>query len=551
MTGLRTAAHNAVGGYRRYLAPLMNAAPQDGRAAAAAPDSAADQSAEQHSDTNVAEAGVDEPDLVKTDGRRIVTVHQGTLTVIDAKSRQVTGVLPLSDGGSDGNLLLFGDRLLVLLPYSSVEGIDGPRLLLVDLAGGTPRIRSSYAVDGRLLDARQVGSTVRVVVRSEPRLPYPAGANPGARPWQDELRDVVDRAGPDEWLPRYRMTGDGGTRTGRVDCTRVRRPAAYSGAGLLSLLTFDLAGADLGTGDPLTVVADGETVYATPTSLYVINGNQWWQWRTGGVAADGRPAFVQQTDVYQFDTSGTGSPRYIASGTVPGWVLNQYSLSEWHQDLRIAATINQTTSTVTVLRRAGGALTPVGKVEGLGHGERIYAVRFTGPIGYVVTFRRTDPLYALDLRDPVHPMVTGELKVNGYSAYLHPVGASRLIGVGQDADDRGRIKGLQVSLFDVADPAKPTRVARYQLPGTSSVAEFDPHAFLYWEPTGLLVIPVNTSALALRVSDSGLTEAGQLHPQTGQLLRSLVVGGTLWTLGSTGLQAADLATLAPQTRIGL
>ena len=142
-------------------------------------------------------------------------------------------------------------------------------------------------------------------------------------------------------------------------------------------------------------------------------------------------------------------------------------------------------STVYVLRQDGRSLDVVGKVGGLGKGERIYSVRFVGATGYVVTFRQTDPLYTVDLRDPAKPTVTGELKITGYSAYLHPAGDGRLLGIGQEATEQGRIQGTQISLFDVRDPAKPNRLAQYHVQGAHSEAEFDPHAFLYWPQTGL------------------------------------------------------------------
>ena len=124
---------------------------------------------------------------------------------------------------------------------------------------------------------------------------------------------------------------------------------------------------------------------------------------------------------------------------------------------------------------------------GLGRDERIYSVRFIGPVGYVVTFRQTDPLYTLDLSDPAAPKVTGELKITGYSAYLHPAGEGRLIGIGQEASEQGRVQGMQVSLFDVSDLSRPNRLAQYHVTHASSEAEFDPHAFLYWPADQLLV----------------------------------------------------------------
>ncbi|MCW2638580.1 MAG: Beta propeller domain protein [Dactylosporangium sp.] len=199
-----------------------------------------------HSGTNTHEAGVDEPDLVKTDGRRIVTISRGTLRVVDAASRQITGSLVLDQEGFDSNLLLADDQALVL-------------------------------------------------TRGAPQPGVPTVARDSIRP--------------------------------------------------------------------------GEPNPSAPT--------------------------------------------------------------------------------------VGSRLLLVG---GLGKGERIYAVRFVGPTGYVVTFRQTDPLYVVDLHDAAQPRVTGELKINGYSAYLHPAGDGRLIGVGQDADDNGRRKGMQVSLFNVADPSRPTRL---------------------------------------------------------------------------------------------
>jgi hypothetical protein len=495
-----------------------------------------------YSGTNTAEPGADEPDLVKTDGRRIVTVNGSVLRVVDARTRQVTGRLDLSGDGQPTSLLLAGDRALVLLPWGNSDGISGPRLLLVDLSGETPAVVSGYVIDGALVDARQVGNVVRVVVRSGPRLPTPV---PGGDPLA-AAQAAVDRAGPDEWLPRYAVTADGRTRTGRVDCGRVRLPERYSGTAMLSLLTFDLSRPGLSDGDPVTILADGQTVYANGTSLYVVNGNQWMEWPTSGIAGPSRP-FRHETQVYQFDIADPGTPAYVAAGTVPGWVLNQYALSEWKGNLRVATTFDGASSSVTVLGRDGGLLRPVGTVGGLGKGQRIYAVRFAGPVGYVVTFRQTDPLYTVDLRDPTRPAVTGALEIDGYSAYLHPAGDGRLIGVGQASTSQGRNLGVQVSLFDVSDPTRPARLARYDLPGSGhSTAEFDPHAFLFWPATGLMVVPIRAGALALRVTGNALQKAGDLDPKGGALLRSLVVGTTLWTVTTGGLAAADLGSLTEQ-----
>jgi uncharacterized secreted protein with C-terminal beta-propeller domain len=276
----------------------------------------------------------------------------------------------------------------------------------------------------------------------------------------------------------------------------------------------------------------------------------------------------EETEVHRFDVTRPGAPVYAASGKVAGRLLNQYSLSEHDGHLRVATTTGgegrgqgRSVSGVHVLRTSD--LTKAGEVGGLGKGEQIYSVRFIGPVGYVVTFRQVDPLYTLDLRDPAAPKVTGELKITGYSAYLHPAGEGRLIGIGQEASEQGRTLGTQVSLFDVADPANPRRLSQLFQKDSGSEAEWDPHAFLYWPKTGLAVVPLNTygegrheaGALALKIDASAVTRLGMItHPETRQgdtayrpgIQRTLVIGDGLWTLSEGGVQVNDAASLAAQ-----
>jgi hypothetical protein len=588
-TIMEFSAPNAVSGPRAAIAAPGQAvdggAPAAGKVAV--PDGAAGPA---HSDTNTAEPGVDEPDLVKTDGKRIVVVAGGVLRVVDPRSRAVTGTLSLGEGGYATDLLLSGDRALLLMSSGGIDDVAGPRLVLVDVSGA-PRILSSYAMDGSLVDARQVGATVRVVLRSTPRLNFPQLQNATSQQRLDANRAAIDRAQPSDWLPRYAVTTGGRTTRGSVPCESVSRPAQYSGAAMLTVLTLNLAADKLGSGDPVTIVADGNMVYSNGASLYVVNDNRWrvqpLTLRTepnGGTAVRPSPP-APRTELYQFDTSGTGRPKYAGAGSVPGYVLNQYALSEWKGDLRVATTSGDS-STVYVLRRSGGTLRQVGSVGGLGKGQRIYAVRFDAGAGYVVTFRQTDPLYTLDLRDPAHPAVAGELEINGYSAYLHPLGNGRLIGVGQEADANGRVQGTQVSLFDVGNPASPKRLAQFHVQYGHSEAEFDPHAFLYWPATNLLVIPMTSmvatplpgstgsgggstgngagvgkglpgipvpiapervaGAVALHVSGDAITQLGSVGHQNEPISRSLVVDRTLWTVSQSGLGAYDLGTLATQ-----
>jgi len=186
-------------------------------------------------------------------------------------------------------------------------------------------------------------------------------------------------------------------------------------------------------------------------------------------------------------------------------------------------------------------------------------VRFMGDAGYVVTFRQTDPLYTLDLTDPDDPAVRGELKIPGYSAYLHPIGDGLLLGVGQDADEEtGRTSGLQISLFDVADLAHPARLQQLKLGErfTSSAVEWNHHAFLWWPATKLAMLPVETAdftgAAGFTVERAGgIAELGRIsHPVADAaswappIDRSAVIGGRLFTISGGGVRESGLDDLA-------
>jgi hypothetical protein len=564
------------------------------------------------STTNNQEPGIEEPDIVKTDGSTIFAVERGTLRAVSAGSPtpQPVGSLALGNGGYGAQLLLRGSRLLVISGSQAPPIGVGVALPVPQL---TARVRQSIApspiapspyyyaarttitevdvhdpaamkvtrtmtVEGTFVDGRQNGATARLVISSAPR----AIATPALR----------SRASG--WVPARRfhsfITGHRSTRL-LTACSAVRRPVQFSGTGMLSILTIDLDRGLYAT-DSTALMADAQVVYGSSSSLYVATQS----WINPLTSASKVPS-SEETVIDQFDATNPEHTTLIASGTVPGYLLNQFSLSEYGGYLRVASTSRPiwwseaqpppSQSYVTVLADHGAEMATVGQVSGLGAGQQIYSVRFIGETGYVVTFREVDPLYTIDLSSPTSPRVAGQLELEGYSAYLHPVAEGLLLGIGQAVGTGNEPAGVQLELFDVSNPAAPVLQARATLgAGSSSQVQYDHHAFLFWPPTALAVLPLAiypttpvsvppapqplsapspgggqapvaespgefVGAVGFHVDRSGITEVGRIahDPVDGgspPIDRSLVIGQQLFTLSSEGVMASSLTTLARQ-----
>jgi len=238
-------------------------------------------------------------------------------------------------------------------------------------------------------------------------------------------------------------------------------------------------------------------VYANGSSLYLTTPHWWW-WPEAGQE--------DYTYVHKLDLSQPDRATYVASGTVEGHLLNQFSMDEREGVLRVATTMSkrvaefgnewghlEMTNRVATYGEEGGQLTLLGQSEELAKGESIYSARFLGDKAYVVTFHQTDPLFTLDLSDPAHPRKVGELKVPGYSSYIHPVDDTHLLTVGVQVPENGNwsTRAIKLSLFDVTDPANP-RETFTQLVGTAygwSESLYEHKAFNYFPAKGLVAIP--------------------------------------------------------------
>jgi len=531
-----------------------------------------------YSTTNVQEEGVDEPDIVKTDGRHLYVMNASTLYVFNIKTGEPKLVGSLELRGFGHQLLLSGDRVLALTTYwddpvlqPQPAQVIGPepypvpepatRLFEIDISDpGEPKLLNTLTMEGYYVSARMRGSVARVVITTPPS-PWPVDYE--SAPSQEQAqRRAIRHTRLSTWMPngvlRDRVRDKRRVRR-MVACDDVRRPVAYSGPGMLTVLTVDLA-RGLKPLDSDSLMTDAQTIYASKQSLFVA-AERWFDPTVSD--PEQRVDAGRFTAIHKFALDSE-SAEYRGSGEVRGFVLNQFALSEHDGALRVATTDQppwragaeqrESESYVTVL---GEKLNEVGRVGGLGRGERIFAVRFLGDKGYVVTFRQIDPLYTLDLSNPEKPAVRGELELLGFSSYLHPIGGDLLLGLGQDANEQGQSQGTQLSLFDVSDLSAPRRLHNTVLgKSTSSAAEYDHHAFLYWPPTKLTVVPVSAyspedsfnGAVGFRVDrDKGISRVGTAEHEGGYIARSLVAQGRLFTVSDRGVLSSSLDALAPGT----
>ncbi|MCY4665400.1 MAG: beta-propeller domain-containing protein, partial [Acidimicrobiaceae bacterium] len=320
----------------------------DDMAEAAAPAQVADTSATaapvegvDFSGTNVQEAGVDEADIVKTDGRRIFTLSAGRLVVVDAAGRTRTGEVTVAEGWGR-ELFNDGDSLL-LITRSASDANDRSETVLqrIDVSGGTPEIIGTVNVQGDYTSARSVGGTARVIMRYDPQWSFPF-----VFPQNEDAEDVAKTANRaavlnstlDDWLPHYTTgTADSSTGSLMVPCGDVHAPSVFSGFGMTTVISVPIGG-DFDPSSSTAVMAPGDTVYASTGSLYVATT----RWVESGTFDDDNAweeAWRQRrTSVHRFDISGAQAA-YESSGEVLGVIHNQFSLSEHDGYLRVVTTV--------------------------------------------------------------------------------------------------------------------------------------------------------------------------------------------------------------------
>lgn len=512
------------------------------------------------SGTNVQEAGVDEGDLVETDGQTIYLLSGSQLQILDASSPEDIRIIGSVDLENRARAMyLWGDRLTVLstdyVPWSVAEGFG--RMMPTELVGLYTPVRESVRVtvydvadpavptmvedttyDGRLIDSRAVEDRVILVMKTSLVFPMPllveqdeAWVYESAEAYRQRLTETMD-----ELAPGFEATWGAGdqaiVREGSLlDEAALYRPRSISAASNTTVVAMDVDDDQAGPTASCSVLGFAREVYASPESLYLVGTRHTYDY--------GRPLSI--SEIYKFDLADPEIP-LVATGSVPGTVLNQFSMSEHEGMFRIATTQNAwrgpASNNLFVLKQVGDQLPAIGAVQDLAKGERIFSVRFMGHKAYVVTFRLVDPLFAIDLSTPTVPRVAGELKIPGFSTYLHPMDGDHLIGLGRDADEDGRARGLKLSLFDVSDLNNPVESDSYVYEAngwSSSAAQYDHHAFSFFPEYDTLALPVAESRGGQRgldlfrvTEENGLERLGRtVHD--GKVLRSLRIGSYVYS----------------------
>ena len=486
-----------------------------------------------YSTTNVQVVGVDEPDIVKTDGTYLYVVTNNTVFIIKAYPVMNAAILSriTITNVTISNIFIRGDRLIILgdsgsfYAYPLYEGDvkisgdsasmwwGGVSQTVIDIYDisdrSNPVLTKDVRIDGGYFDARLIDEYVYIV----------------ATEYTYDIYRAVDEKNYTLNVPEISIDEENSTIP-PTDIYYVDVPELSDT--MTHVISINL---DTDTVDEKSfMLGSSQTMYVSRNNIFLASAHYpyypiLYMERTGSSSSS-----EQETTILHKISINIGNISYIAQGEVPGHILNQFSMDEHNGFFRIATTSgnnwgegSQTSNNIYILDEN---LNQVSKIENIAPGESIYAVRFLGNRAYLVTFVQVDPLFTIDLSDPYNPRILGELKIPGYSEYLHPYDETHIIGIGKEVDPSidaekvhtpgavyyTAILGLKLALFDVSDIEHPVEEAKVVIGnrGTDSPALYDHKAFLFDREKELLVIPVTLYEIPQKIfddiNDSSLTE---------------------------------------------
>jgi inhibitor of cysteine peptidase len=484
-----------------------------------------------YSTTNVQVTGVDEPDIVKTDGTYLYVVANQTVYIIKAYPTAEAVILSriTITNVTISNIFIRGDRLVVFgdsgsfYAYPLLEGdvkVDVVRpgiwwggvsqtvINVYDLNDrANPSLVKDIKIDGGYFDARLIDEYVYVVATE---YTYDIYRAPNEKNYTLNVPQIcIDNESQNI------SAGD----IYYVDVPEFSDTMTH----VISL--------NLDTNDVVEksfMLGSSQTMYVSKNSIFLASTHYPYYPLLYGAEGDTSSISDQETTILHKISINTGNVTYIAQGEVPGHILNQFSMDEHNGFFRIATTVGnnwgegtQSSNNIYILDEN---LKQISQIENIAPGESIYAARFLGDRAYLVTFVQVDPLFTVDLSDPYNPKILGELKIPGYSEYLHPYDETHIIGIGKEVDpsiDADKVHtpgaiyytailGLKIALFDVSDFKNPKEVTKVVIGdrGTDSPALYDHKAFLFDKEKELLVIPVSLYEITQEVKDRYIASNG-------------------------------------------
>ena len=555
-------------------------------AAGAAAPAATSTSAKDFTTTNVQVQGVDEPDLVKTDGTYLYVATGTNVTILLVNPASAPHVVAkLHFGGQVQGLFMSSGRLLVILggissPYGAWSGLTS--LVLYDVSDpSAPHQMKVVSVRGNYVDSRLTGGFVYAILQQPSYLSQGNGTS-------FEPPAVID----------------GNTTVLVTPSSTFYDPVSKVPVAQYTIV-LTLAMSDGSHTQEAVLTGWGSTIYATSSNIYLAFPDRMAYPVFGGVALPAVGAQMMPvrfwwgwgTNTTIFRISVMGSQTEVAAqATIPGSVLNQFSLDEFNGYLRVATTsysqlANRTQAQVNNVYVLDSGLKVVGALEGLAPNEKIYSVRFLGDVGYVVTFERIDPLFAISFSDPFHPTVLSALKLTGFSDYLQPMGNGNLLGVGMQTvpapHEQGYVLylGVKVSTFHVEQNGSSSEVSSFVIGdrGSSTPVSGDHRAFVYDSARGIVAFPVYVAlvdnstgtaqpwdygkgvwqgAYLFHVDSQGVLEkvgdisqipSGVGVDQSGQLFisRIVLIGNFVYTISNSEVQVNGLADMSLVTSVSL
>lgn len=506
----------------------------------------------EYSDTYNQESGVLEADIVKTDGNNIYYAYGDTIKYAQVKDGKFIKTNNFYNNCGDVNdMYLYKNMLVVISTVYNMGGVDeeysycGIEECSTSISfyssGDNPQLIGSYSQEGRYNDVRLTDNGYLYLISN-------------AEKYYNSKEITTEEF--KEFIPSYSVNDE--VKYVEPDCIMIPEycpDIMYSSSAFTNISAFNLNSENpIEPTDVKSVAGISSNVYCSYENLYLTYG-------------------YEDTTITRFSIKdGTVIPQ--AAGTVKGYVNDQFSMSEYNGYFRIATTINTWDNPWrdvfvsesqddynNCLYILDMELREVGKIKDFGLNEMIKSVNFQGSIAYIVTFRQTDPLYAVDLSNPKNPVIMDEFKINGFSSYMQKWSDNLLAGFGSSANDEGNITGVKLTMFDNTDPENLSALDSVEINSDNvgyvlSDAVWDRKALLIDSEKNIIGFPVTEGTYIDNNDNSesyyifysfkdghfNLLNKIKNDNEYDSFNRSIIIGEYVYVLSNLEFKSADLAT---------